>query len=89
MDTKKIAVVIRDRQAEALRMSVGLTVLEDTIDIFLTRPLRNDEETRVQLEGVKELDMKVFATVEETEFEYLTVENMAGKLLEYDHILPY
>ncbi len=89
MDSKKIAVIVRDRQAEAFRMSVGLTILEDTIDLFLCRPLKAEEEVLSQLEGVKELDLKVFATFQGAGLEYLTAEDMAERLLDYDHILPY
>jgi hypothetical protein len=32
---KKIAVLIRDRQEEGLRMAVGLTLMDDTVDIFV------------------------------------------------------
>lgn len=93
MDKKKIAVIIRDRQAEAFRMSVGLTVLDDAINVFITRPLKDDRETLAQLEGVKEMMelgiVNILATVEGTGFEFITVEDMAGKLLEHDNILPY
>jgi len=90
---KIIAVVVRDRQAEAFRMSVGLTVLDDTIDVFITQPVKNDDETVVQLEGMKEMAelgvIKVFTMRQGTDFQYITMEDMARKLLEYDNILPY
>lgn len=93
MDKKKIAVIVRDRQAEAFRMSVGLTVLDDTIDVFITQPVKNDEETLIQLEGIKEMMemgiIRVFSIRQGTDFQYITMEDMAGKILEYDHILPY
>lgn len=90
---KKIAVIVRDRQAEAFRMSVGLTVLDDEIDVFITRHLKGDEETLAQIEGVKEMRelgmVNLFATVEEKGFELITLNDMAGMLLEHDSILPY
>jgi hypothetical protein len=93
VDKKKIAVIIRDRQAEAFRMSVGLTVLDDAIDVFITQPVKDDDETIVQLEGMKEMKemdiIKVFTARQGTDFQYITMEDMAGKILEYDHILPY
>lgn len=93
MDKKKIAVIIRDRQAEAFRMSVGLTVLDDMIDVFITEPVKNDGETLTQLEGVREMKelgiINIFATVEGTGFEFIPMDDMAGKLLEYDNVLPY
>lgn len=93
MDAKKIAVIVRDRQAEAFRMSVGLTVLDDIIDVFITEPIKDDKETLTQLEGVKEMKelgiINLFTTVKGTGFEFITVEDMAGRLLEHDNILPY
>ena len=93
MDAKKIAVIIRNRQSEAFRMSVGLTVLDDIIDVFITEPIKDDKETLTQLEGVKEMKelgiINLFTTVKGTGFEFITVEDMAGRLLEHDNILPY
>ncbi|MCL4536920.1 MAG: hypothetical protein M1610_04950 [Nitrospirae bacterium] len=93
MDAKKIAVIVRNRQSEAFRMSVGLTVLDDIIDVFITEPIKDDKETLTQLEGVKEMKelgiINLFTTVKGTGFEFITVEDMAGRLLEHDNILPY
>lgn len=93
MGAKKIAVIVRNRQSEAFRMSVGLTVLDDIIDVFITEPVKDDKETLTQLEGVKEMKelgiINLFTTVKETGFESITVEDMAGRLLEHDNILPY
>ncbi|MDA8214000.1 MAG: hypothetical protein M0Z64_01840 [Nitrospiraceae bacterium] len=93
MDAKKIAVIVRNRQSEAFRMSVGLTVLDDIIDVFITEPIKDDKETLAQLEGVKEMKelgiINLFTTVKGTGFEFITVEDMAGRLLDHDNILPY
>lgn len=93
MDAKKIAVIVRNRQSEAFRMSVGLTVLDDIIDVFITEPIKDDKETLTQLEGVKEMKelgiINLFTTVKGTGFEFITVEDMAGRLLDHDNILPY
>jgi hypothetical protein len=34
-DTKKIAVIVRDRPGEALRVAGGLTLADDTIEVFV------------------------------------------------------
>jgi len=86
---KKIAVIVRDRQSEALRMSVGLTVLNDTVEIFITEKLKDDENTEAQMEAIKDLKLKTYSTVAGSEFEYISPEAMADKLLEYDRVLPY
>lgn len=85
----KIAVIVRGRQTEALRMSIGLTVLDDTVDIFFTEKIRKEEDTETQLETIRDLNLKVFSTVAGSEFEFINLESMADKLLEYEKVLPY
>jgi hypothetical protein len=87
---KKIAVVVRDRQGEALRMSIGLIVLDDEVDVIVTEPLQ--EEWRAFLENdVSMLVHAVASTVpiEGVDAEQLSHEELAVKLLEYDNVLAY
>lgn len=84
-----IAVVARDKQGEALRMSIGLTVLNDSIDIFLTEKFKKEESTETQLEVIRDLNLKIYSTVSGSQFEYISPEALADKLLEYEKILPY
>ncbi|MFN3395456.1 MAG: hypothetical protein ACK4Z9_01510 [Thermodesulfovibrionales bacterium] len=86
---KRIAVIVRDRQSEALRMSIGLTILEDEVEIYLVKPLRDEDEMTLQLEGVRELSIPVFSIFEESGFEDITIEEMAGRLLRADNIIAY
>lgn len=86
---KKIAVIVRDRQSEALRMSIGLTILEDSVEIYLTEPLREEGEMTLQLEGVRELDIPVFSVSGNSGFENITIEEMAERLLKADNIIAY
>ena len=86
---KQFAVIVRDRQSEALRMSVGLTVLNDTVEIFITEKLAEDENAESHLKTIKDMELKIYSTVSGTEFEYVSTEAMADKLLEYDGVLPY
>ena len=45
---KKIAVLVRDRQGEALRMSVGITVMDDEVNVFvLDRAIESSEENQL------------------------------------------
>lgn len=87
----KIAVIVRNRQGEALRMSVGLTVLNDTVDIFITEKFKknNKENSEKHLEAIMDLKLKVYSIVPGSEFAYISPEEMADKLLEYDRVLPY
>jgi len=88
---KKIAVLVRDRQGEALRMSLGLSLVDDTIDVYvLDEILSGTEQDRLNIELMKELGMKVYSNDQRNEdLEYRSTEQIAQKLLEYDHVLPY
>jgi hypothetical protein len=88
---KKIAVVVRERQDEALRMGVGLTLDDDSVDVFvLDRDIPDTEGNNLNLETMEMMDVKVYTNVEGSEkFEYISTEDLAGKLLEYDNIIPY
>lgn len=88
---KKIAVLARDRQEEALRMAVGMILLDDTIDVYvLDRKVEETEQNSLNLETMKEMDMRTFTNTRENgDMEYLSNKEIAVKLLEYDHILPY
>jgi hypothetical protein len=90
-DTKRIAVIARDRQGEALRVAGGLTLADDTIDVFvLDRKLdKTDKEIAGPLELVTDLDLKVYSNNAENGFTTITVDEMAKKLLEYDLVVPY
>ncbi len=90
-DTKHIAVIVRDRQGEALRVAGGLTLADDTIDVFvLDRKLdKGNSEIARPLELVSDLDLKVYSNNAENGFTTITLEEMAKKLLEYDIVVPY
>ncbi|HAM49246.1 MAG TPA: hypothetical protein DCP92_00575 [Nitrospiraceae bacterium] len=88
---KKVAVLVRERQSEALRMAVGLTLLDDIIDVYLLdSKVAETEENALNLETIHDLDMKIFTNYKGNEnMEYLSTEEIARKLVDYDHILPY
>jgi hypothetical protein len=88
---KKIAVLVRDRQGEALRMSVGVTLMDDTIDVYvLDKKVESNADNDLNLETIKDMDMKLATnTKENVGMDYISNEELAKKLLEYDHIIPY
>ncbi|MEK6700150.1 MAG: hypothetical protein AABZ10_14060 [Nitrospirota bacterium] len=90
-DTKKIAVIVRDRQGEALRVAGGLTLADDTIEVFiLDRKLdKNDPEVATPLELVTDIELKVYSNNAENGSTTISLEEMAKKLLEYDFAIPY
>ena len=88
---EKIAVLVRDGQGEALRMSLGLILVDDLVDVYvLDRKLQATEETALHLETLKEMEMQIRTNCRDNEgMEYLPNEEIARKLPQYDHILAY
>ncbi len=88
---KKIAVLVRDRQAEALRMSGGLTLLDDSVEVYiLDKKLENNKIIAKHLDMVQNmLGLPVFTNCKDNSYEYLTNEKLANKLLNYDIVIPY
>jgi len=88
---KRIGMIVRDRQAEALRVASGLTLADDVVDVYvLDRKLDDsDRDVARPLELVNELELKIYSNVDQNGAETLTLEDMAKKLLEYDIVVPY
>lgn len=88
---KKIAILVRDRQSEAFRVSGGLIMLDDTIDVFvLDRKVSDDPDTQRNYELVNDMGLNVYTnTKENQDMQYMSMEELADKLLEYDIIDPY
>lgn len=88
---KKIAVLVRERQDEAMRMAVGIILADDQVDVFvLNRKLSQSEQNLLNLKTMRDFDMAVFTnTRDNPDFNYIADSDLASKLLEYDHILPY
>jgi hypothetical protein len=90
-DARRIAVIVRDRPGEALRVAGGLTLADDTIEVFiLDRKLDKDDLEIVQpLELATDLELKIYSNNPENGYTTITLEDMAKKLLEYDLVVPY
>ncbi len=88
---KKIAVLVRDRQAEAIRMAVGLTLADDEPTVFIMdKKLEMDESVELNVETLGDLDVKIYTnTSENNNFELKSTEEIAKDLVNYDNILPY
>lgn len=89
--SKKIAVVLRDRQSEALRMAVGITLMDDSIDVFvLDRKLERNEQIDLYLETIEFMEMGLFTNVEvNADMTLMGTGEIAARLLQYDHVLAY
>lgn len=88
---KKIAVLVRERQSEALRMSLGLILVDDLVDVYvLDRKLQATGEAALHVETLKEMDVQIYTNFRENEgMEYLPADEIASRLPRYDHILAY
>jgi hypothetical protein len=88
---KKIAVLVRDRQAEAMRMAVGLTLADDVPSVFIMdKKLEMDENVELNVETLGDLDVKIYTnTPENSDFELKTTEEIAKDLVNFDSIIPY
>jgi len=88
---KKIAVLTRDRQGEALRMALGMILMDDTIDVYiLDRKIERNEDNDFNIQSMNDMDMNVYTNCQDNNhLAYLTTDEIAQKLLDYDLVLPY
>ena len=88
---KKIAVLVRERQEEALRMAVGIILMDDTVDVYvMDREVAPTEQNALNLQTMEDFDMRVFTNHEGNKnMECLPTGDIAERLLQYDHVLPY
>ena len=89
--TRKIAVLVRDRQEEALRMSIGLTLMDDEIDVYvLDKKVSESEQNALNIETIKEMGMNLFSNCENNkDMHYLSTEEISRRIPAYDHVIPY
>ena len=88
---KKIAILVRDRQGEGLRMGVGAMLADDLITVFvMDRKVEDADDNMMNLETMNDMDIKTYTNFKGNEnIEYISTEEIAKKLLEFDLILPY
>ena len=88
---KRIAVLVRDRQSEALRMALGLILVDDTVDVYVLDKKLEDVEQDVQnLALMKEMGINLYTDqAGNAGLEYLSTDAIARRLTDYDHVLPY
>jgi hypothetical protein len=87
---KKVAVLVRDRQDEALRMSVGLTLADDEINVFIMdKKLESNEANDLNVETLGDMDAKIYSNNPENKVEQMSTEEIAKALTAYEVIIPY
>jgi len=87
---KRIAILVRDRKGEALRMAVGATLADDEVNVFIMDDkLVPDENMQLNLDTMADLDVKIYSNNPENPYEQMTTEEIARALPNYDVIIPY
>jgi hypothetical protein len=87
---KRIAILVRERKHEALRMAVGATLSNDEVNVFiLDHKLESDDEIDVNLQMLSDLKVTVFSNNPENLVEQKTTEEIARALPGYDVVIPY
>lgn len=87
---RKVAILVRDRKHEALRMSVGAILADDEVNVFvMDDKLEPDEEMSLNLETLGDFDVKMFSNNPDNQYEQKSTEEIARLLPEYDVIVPY
>jgi len=88
--TKKVAVIVNDRQQEALRMAVGLTLADNLVTVFVMEcALKPGDITDLNLQTLGEMHAKIFSTVSGNGLPLLSADEVARMLVEFDAVIPY
>lgn len=89
-ETKSIAVLVRKRVSEALRMSVGLTVLNDRVSVYIAEPVAELDDMAAQyLEALSMMDVPVFSVHDLAGGRRLSEAELAAAVLEADSVIAY
>jgi hypothetical protein len=87
---KKVAIIVRDKVDEALRMGVGATLADDEISVFLMGgKVEMNEGNELNLETMVDLDVKVYSNNPENAYEQKSTEEMAKMIADCDIVVPY
>ncbi len=87
---KKVAVIVTDRQQEALRMAVGLTLADNRVTVFvMEHALTPGDITDLNLQTLAEMNAKIFSTMPGYGLTLLSTDEVARMLVEFDAVIPY
>lgn len=87
---KKVAIIVKDRVDEALRMGVGATLADDQIHVFIMdKKVEMNADNELNLETMQDLDVKIFTNNPENPYEQKSTEEIAKMLADYDIVVPY
>ena len=88
---KKIAVLVTDRQAEALRMAIGLSLKDDEVHVYL---MNRDIDLSVpdiaaNIAMLRELGVPIISSFSAEDNETLSTDAIAFSLVHFDTVIPY
>lgn len=87
---KKVAILVRDRVGEALRMGVGATLADDQVHVFIMdNKVEMNDDNALNLETMQDLDVQIFTNNPENPYEQKSTEEIAKMLVDYDIVVPY
>lgn len=87
---KRIAVIVRDRESEALRMAVGLTLMDDKVDVYIVDiKLESNEGNSLNIEMLGNMKARIYSNNPDNKFERKTMEEISEALTGYDVVIPY
>ncbi len=87
--SKKAAVIVRGRSEEALRMALGLTLLND-VDVYLfSGPPADTEMNRMNIDMLKEVKAGLYSLCPVQDFAQVDAQALPEKLLEYETVIAY
>lgn len=87
---KKIAVLVRERQSEAFRMAVGLTLADDAVTVFvMDRQLADDGGIGMSLEMLQEMGARIYSNHPGNSLPLMSIDDIARTLPQFDTVVPY
>jgi hypothetical protein len=88
---KRIAVLVRERHEEGLRVAVGLTLADNAVEVYVLEcGAARTRTAEGYLEALRELQAPILTTCGAgAGLGQVTVADLAGRLLRCDHILAY
>ena len=87
---KKIAVIVRDRTEQALRMALGLTLMDDKVDVYLAGgPPEKTNMNAMNIEMLNAMKACLYSLKPVNGFKDIGFDDFAKVLIEYDEVIPY
>lgn len=87
---KRIAVIVREPAAEALRYAAGLTtVIDDLVVVIADHELRPDAMMAEHLEAISLMGARLVTNHKSNDFEFMDDDALAALMLGCDKVVAY